>query len=152
MLHCYLAVVIIVYIQFMCSTFVREEWNSFKDNLRGYWLQSSWDDHQKVLYFGFYVQPINIFSDIVSILCFLHQLVACFCLSGVSAFQTEEVQVSHYTIFYCLLRGCWSRVGCFCSLLSNLKERKELLHLEKEQRETQPKRDDVKSKVQSHFC
>ena len=145
----------------MCSTFVREEWNSFKDNLRGSWLQSSWDDHQKVLFFAFYVPTYSIFSAILKVYCALyinwylvsvvHQLVPRFCLLGASAFQTEEVQVSHYTILYCLLRGYWSWVGCFCSLLSNLKERRELLHLEKERRETQPKRDGVKSKVPSHF-
>lgn len=84
-----------------------------------------------------------------------YQQVVCFFLLGVSAFQTEGVQVSHYTLTllsvkcYCMKQSCWVFL-----LLSNLKERKELLHLtkvEKEKRETQPKRDDMKTKLPPHF-
>ena len=68
----------------MCSTFVKEEWSSFKDNLRGSWLQSSWDDHQKVLFFCILCTHLfNIFCNTESILCFIHQLVPCFCCTSI---------------------------------------------------------------------
>ena len=103
MLHCYLAVVIIaIHVQYLCKGGMKLLQRQFERLLASKQLRRP---PEGAFFCILCTHLFNIFCNTESILCFIHQLVPCFCLLGASAFQTEEVQVSHYTIFYCLLRG-----------------------------------------------